>query len=172
MCKVAWYDDSNSFVAGFIDGIICLATKHSEDQVKIVEAHKVSTVVLKSSYPTTILQLDWIAGRPTLKVFNTQGRWCCLCCNIANNGTVTLLGMLKHHRCHALIFGKDAGDAISSGLVPVVPSQTEILILVSLFVKPYLLYIRWRFFFHFILSHGDSCCGIEVNLEKAGGHSN
>lgn len=74
--------------------------------------------------------------------------------------------MLKHHRCHALISGKDAGDVISSGLVAVVPSQTEILILVSLFVKPYLLYIRWRFFFHFILSHGDSCCGIEVNLEK------
>lgn len=43
VCKAAWYDDSNCFVAGFIDGVICLATKEPNDQVKIVEAHKVST---------------------------------------------------------------------------------------------------------------------------------
>lgn len=43
VCKVAWYDDSNSFVAGFMDGVICLGTKQLEDQIKIVEAHKVST---------------------------------------------------------------------------------------------------------------------------------
>lgn len=41
VCKVAWYDDSNSFVAGFMDGVICLATKDPDVQVKIVEAHKV-----------------------------------------------------------------------------------------------------------------------------------
>ena len=39
--RVAWYDDSESFVAGFMDGVICLATKDPENQVKIVEAHKV-----------------------------------------------------------------------------------------------------------------------------------
>lgn len=43
VCKAAWYDDSNCFVAGFIDGVICLATKDPDDQVKIIEAHKVST---------------------------------------------------------------------------------------------------------------------------------
>ena len=41
VCKAAWYDDSSCFVAGFIDGVICLATKEPNDQVKIVEAHKV-----------------------------------------------------------------------------------------------------------------------------------
>ncbi|XP_068741343.1 probable E3 ubiquitin-protein ligase HERC1 [Montipora capricornis] len=40
VCKVAWYDDSNSFVAGFMDGVICLARKHQEEKIKIVEAHK------------------------------------------------------------------------------------------------------------------------------------
>lgn len=44
VCKAAWYDDSNRFVAGFIDGVICLATKDPGDQVKIIEAHKVSPV--------------------------------------------------------------------------------------------------------------------------------
>lgn len=44
VCKAAWYDDSNCFVAGFIDGVICLATKDPDDQVKIVEAHKVSPI--------------------------------------------------------------------------------------------------------------------------------
>ena len=43
VCKAAWYDNSNCFVAGFIDGVICLATKDPNDQVKIIEAHKVST---------------------------------------------------------------------------------------------------------------------------------
>ncbi|XP_020630073.1 probable E3 ubiquitin-protein ligase HERC1 isoform X4 [Orbicella faveolata] len=40
VCKAAWYDNSNCFVAGFIDGVICLATKDPNDQVKIIEAHK------------------------------------------------------------------------------------------------------------------------------------
>lgn len=43
VCKAAWYDNSNCFVAGFIDGVICLATKDPNDQVKTIEAHKVST---------------------------------------------------------------------------------------------------------------------------------
>lgn len=41
VCSTAWYDDSNCFVAGYLDGVICLATKDPDDQVKIVQAHKV-----------------------------------------------------------------------------------------------------------------------------------
>lgn len=44
VCKAVWYDDSNCFVAGFIDGVICLATKDPDDQVKIVNAHKVNNI--------------------------------------------------------------------------------------------------------------------------------
>ena len=50
---MAWYDDSNSFVAGFMDGVICLAKKHQEEKIKILEAHKVSSVVLYIALNTT-----------------------------------------------------------------------------------------------------------------------
>ena len=50
VCRVAWYDDSESFVAGFMDGVICLATKDPENQVKIVEAHKVRSSEICSTF--------------------------------------------------------------------------------------------------------------------------
>ena len=50
VCRVAWYDDSESFVAGFMDGVILLATKDPENQVKIVEAHKVRSSEMCSTF--------------------------------------------------------------------------------------------------------------------------
>ena len=45
VCKVAWYDDSNTFAAGFMDGVLCLASKEASDVPKMVQAHQVCAML-------------------------------------------------------------------------------------------------------------------------------
>lgn len=75
VCNAAWYDDSNCFVAGFIDGVICLATKDPDDQVKIVQAHKVIPINNHIIRLTVEVKLD--KGGPVfvlkLELFNFNG---------------------------------------------------------------------------------------------------
>ena len=42
---MSWHDDSEQFAVGFVDGVVCLATKDANEAPRMVQAHEVGLVV-------------------------------------------------------------------------------------------------------------------------------
>ncbi|XP_028516065.1 probable E3 ubiquitin-protein ligase HERC1 isoform X2 [Exaiptasia diaphana] len=67
VCRVSWYDDSNSFAAGFMDGVVCLAKKDPSEAVKMVPAHQ--SMIIGLQFDKTGMALISCAENEPVKVW-------------------------------------------------------------------------------------------------------